>query len=117
MKDITNYEGLYAITEEGQIWSYKSNRFLKPKAKSSGYLEICLSKKGEKKTYLIDSELPVNISKDEVNKIKEFSQKIRQESDVLLVCGIGGSYLGAKACLEMLKPYFKNSEELEVIFV
>lgn len=30
MKDIKNYEGLYAITEDGRVWSYKSNRFLKP---------------------------------------------------------------------------------------
>ena len=30
MKDIKNYEGLYAITEDGQVWSYRSKKFLKP---------------------------------------------------------------------------------------
>ena len=53
MKDIKNYEGIYAITENGEVWSYKSKKFLKPKVKSSGYLEVCLCKEGNKKTYLI----------------------------------------------------------------
>lgn len=53
MKDIINYEGLYGITMDGQVWSYRSNKFLKPKVKNSGYLEITLSKNGIKKTCLI----------------------------------------------------------------
>jgi hypothetical protein len=37
MKDIKGYEGLYAITKEGQVWSYISNKYLKPSKVSSGY--------------------------------------------------------------------------------
>ena len=96
----------YNYNVDENLWKEVENAF-----------NVLESQTGKGNDYLGWLELPVNISKDEVNKIKEFSQKIRQESDVLLVCGIGGSYLGAKACLEMLKPYFKNSEELEVIFV
>ena len=45
MKDIPNYEGLYAATEEGQIWSYISNKFLTPQKKNDGYWRIALTKK------------------------------------------------------------------------
>lgn len=49
MKDIKGFEGLYAITEDGQVWSYKSNRFLKPYLEGKGYLKVSLSKNGEVK--------------------------------------------------------------------
>lgn len=53
MKDIKNYEGIYAITENGEVWSYKSKKFLKPKTKASGYLEVTLCKEGIKKSHLV----------------------------------------------------------------
>lgn len=53
---------------------------------------------------------------DLVGRIEEAARKIRETSDVLLVIGIGGSYLGAKAGLDMLTPYFKK-KGTEVIFV
>lgn len=62
-------------------------------------------------------DLPINNSKEEIKTIQLYAQKIRKESEVLLVIGIGGSYLGSKACLEMLKPYFSDEKNLEIIFV
>lgn len=53
MKDIKGYEGEYAITSCGKVWSYKSKRFLKPKISKNGYMEICLSKGNQKKSYLV----------------------------------------------------------------
>lgn len=53
MKDIKNYEGLYAITENGEVWSYRANRFLKQKTKNSGYKEISLCKEGKNRSFLI----------------------------------------------------------------
>ncbi|RQD67950.1 MAG: glucose-6-phosphate isomerase [Tindallia sp. MSAO_Bac2] len=47
--------------------------------------------------------LPDNISTKEINRIKEAADSIRQKSEVLVVIGIGGSYLGARAVLELLK--------------
>ena len=44
MKDIKGYEGLYAVTEDGQIWSYRSKKFLKPNKNTSGYLYVILYK-------------------------------------------------------------------------
>lgn len=53
-------------------------------------------------------DLPKNYDKDEFERIKKASKKIQSDSDVLLVIGIGGSYLGARACIEMIGHSFKN---------
>ena len=53
MEDIKGYEGLYAITEDGQIWSYRSNRFIKSFLRENGYLQAILVKDGIKKAYKI----------------------------------------------------------------
>ena len=58
---------------------------------------------------------PVNYDKDELKRIKDAVEKIHSDSDVLVVIGIGGSYLGAKSAIEMLKPTFKKTQT-EVIF-
>lgn len=53
MKDVQNYEGLYAVTSCGKVYSYKSKKFLKPHKIKSGYLQVHLYKNGEQKTYYI----------------------------------------------------------------
>ena len=53
MKDIVGYEGEYAITRDGNVWSYKSNKFLKPGLIRDGYHQVNLCKNGKKKHYLI----------------------------------------------------------------
>ena len=47
MKDIPNYEGFYAASEDGRIWSYSSKKFLKPSTHRDGYLKLTLSKNGK----------------------------------------------------------------------
>ena len=53
MKDIIGYEGLYAVTSCGKVWSYKSKKFLKPGKRRDGYLHVSLYKGGEGKLYYI----------------------------------------------------------------
>ena len=53
-------------------------------------------------------ELPKNYDKEEFERIKKSAQKIKKESDILLVIGIGGSYLGARAVIEALTSSFQN---------
>ena len=53
MKDIKGYEGLYGITTEGDVYSYKRKRFLKPIADEKGYLIVNLCKDGKMKKYKI----------------------------------------------------------------
>ena len=48
-------------------------------------------------------DLPVNYDKDEFRQIKESADKIKKDSEVLVVLGIGGSYLGARAVIEFIK--------------
>jgi glucose-6-phosphate isomerase len=76
------------------------------------------NKNGLGNDYLGWLDLPLDYDKDEFRRIKEAAKKIKTDSDVLLSIGIGGSYLGAKSAVEMLKPYFgTNKNGVEVIFV
>ena len=58
--------------------------------------------------------LPTNYDKKEFEKIKKSAQKIRDNSEVLLVIGIGGSYLGARAVIESLTNTFYNMQDKDV---
>ncbi|TMN21245.1 glucose-6-phosphate isomerase [Lentibacillus cibarius] len=53
-------------------------------------------------------DLPENMDKEEFTRIKTASKKIKNDSDVLLVIGIGGSYLGSRAAIDMLNHSFQN---------
>ena len=53
MKDIAGYEGLYAVTSCGKVWSYKRKKFLEPAADRKGYLYVNLHKDGKVKSYKI----------------------------------------------------------------
>jgi len=57
--------------------------------------------------------LPTDYDKKEFEKIKQAAQKIQKDSDVLLVIGIGGSYLGARAVIEALTNTFYNLQDKE----
>ena len=54
-------------------------------------------------------DLPVNYDKEEFARIKKAAEKIKNDSEVLIVIGIGGSYLGAKAAIEFLSHSFYNN--------
>ena len=54
-------------------------------------------------------DLPTDYDKDEFARIKKAAEKIRSDSDVLIVIGIGGSYLGARAAIELLQHSFYNA--------
>lgn len=58
-------------------------------------------------------DLPANYDKDEFKRILNASEKIKNDSDILLVIGIGGSYLGARAAIEMLSHSFYNMQTKE----
>ena len=53
-------------------------------------------------------ELPTNYDKEEFKRIQQAAKKIKKESDILVVIGIGGSYLGARAVIEALTSSFNN---------
>ncbi|WP_425539600.1 glucose-6-phosphate isomerase [Microaceticoccus formicicus] len=61
-------------------------------------------------------ELPTKYDKEEFDRIKRVTAKIRNDSEVLVVIGIGGSYLGARAVIEALSKRYRKEKELEVLF-
>ena len=53
MKDVVGYEGLYAVTSCGKVWSYKRQKFLEPQLNENGYWRVCLYKDRKEKKYMI----------------------------------------------------------------
>ncbi len=78
--------------------------------------DLLRAKTGAGNDYLGWLDLPLAYDKDEFARIKLAAERIKKQSKVLLAIGIGGSYLGARAALEMLKKYF-NNPGVKVIFV
>ena len=70
--------------------------------------ELLVSKTGPGNDFLGWIDLPVNYDKEEFARIKKAAAKIQSDSEVLLVIGIGGSYLGARAAIEFLRHGFYN---------
>ena len=73
-----------------------------------------LSRTGAGNDYLGWIDLPVDYDKEEFSRIQKASAKIQKDSQVLLVIGIGGSYLGARAAIEFLRHSFYNSVSGEI---
>ncbi|MDE7031320.1 MAG: glucose-6-phosphate isomerase [Lachnospiraceae bacterium] len=70
--------------------------------------EVLVSKSGAGNDFLGWIDLPVEYDREEFARIKDAAKKIQGDSEVLLVIGIGGSYLGARAAIEFLRHGFYN---------
>ena len=81
-------------------------KFLAPMVKEAH--KMLHEKTGAGNDFLGWVDLPVNYDKNEFERIKKAAEKIKSDSDVLLVIGIGGSYLGSRAAIEMLSHSFFN---------
>jgi len=79
---------------------------------SEGHKKIH-QKTGEGSDFLGWVDLPINYDKEEFARIKLAAEKIRNDSDILIVIGIGGSYLGSKAVVEALG----GDNKIEICFV
>ncbi len=66
------------------------------------------NKNGKGKDMLGWMDLPSNRDEDEILRIKECAKRIRNQSDVFVVIGIGGSYLGARAIIDLFSDNFSN---------
>ncbi|MBQ8591540.1 MAG: glucose-6-phosphate isomerase [Lachnospiraceae bacterium] len=75
--------------------------------------EVLVSKSGAGNDFLGWIDLPVDYDKEEFARIKKAAEKIQNDSEILLVIGIGGSYLGARAAIEFLRHSFYNVVDKE----
>ena len=81
--------------------------YMKPFAKVAH--ELLIGGKGQGNDFIGWVDLPVNYDKEEFARIKVAAEKIKKNSDILVVIGIGGSYLGARAAIEFVKsPLYNN---------
>lgn len=76
--------------------------------------KVLLEKTGAGNDFLGWIDLPVDYDKEEFERIKKAAKKIQEDSEVLVVIGIGGSYLGARAAIEFLRHGFYNNVSKEV---
>ncbi len=82
--------------------------------------DLLINKKGQGSDFLGWINLPTNYNKEEFENIKASAKKINDDSEVLIVIGIGGSYLGAKAVMNALNHSFYNeisSTKTKIYFV
>ncbi|MDD6098436.1 MAG: glucose-6-phosphate isomerase [Oscillospiraceae bacterium] len=82
------------------------------KAQVETAASVLESKSGLGSDFLGWLDLPTNYDKEEFARIKAAAEKIKKNSDILIVIGIGGSYLGARAAIELLKsPLYNNMKK------
>ena len=90
------------------------NEITSIKAIAETVKNILVEKSGAGNDFLGWIDLPVNYDKEEFARIQKAADKIKNDSDVLVVIGIGGSYLGARAAIEFLRHSFYNNLPKEV---
>ena len=76
--------------------------------------EVLVSRTGAGNDFLGWIDLPVDYDKEEFGRIQKAAEKIKSDSEVLAVIGIGGSYLGARAAIEFLRHGFYNMVSKEI---
>ena len=96
-----NYSKLAGFVSEDEIKNFK--------ALTETARDILVNKTGAGNDFLGWIDLPVDYDKDEFARIKKAAEKIQSDSEVLVVVGIGGSYLGARAAIEFLTNSFFNT--------
>ena len=109
MKNVTfNYSNISKFVSEKEIKEYDN--------KATLALKNLIEKTGKGNDYVGWVNYPMEISEKEFDDINEAAKEIRSISKTLVVIGIGGSYLGAKALIELLTPYYQN-KDFNVIFL
>ncbi len=86
----------------------RENDLLGLKSQVKAAHDMLEAKNGLGNDFLGWVNLPTDYDKEEFERIKKAAQKIKEDTDILIVIGIGGSYLGARAAIEFLKGPFYN---------
>ena len=109
MKNVTfDYSNILKFVSEKEIKEYDE--------KATKALRSLIEKTGKGNDFVGWVNYPMEIQEKELDDINEAVKTIRANSKTLVVIGIGGSYLGAKALIELLTPYYPN-KDFNVIFL
>ena len=108
MKVSVNYKNILNAISEAEIKDYL--------VKADAAKKVLVERTGAGNDFLGWIDYPLNYDKEEFARIQKAAKKIRSDSEVLVVIGIGGSYLGAKAVVEAMKNYFPTEKTTEIIF-
>lgn len=109
MKYLTfNYSNVLKYVSEKELKEYDS--------KATTALKDLIEKKGKGNDFVGWVDYPMEIQEQELDDINEAAKTIKENSKTLVVIGIGGSYLGAKALIELLTPYYPT-KDFNVIFL
>ncbi len=93
---------------------------LQPEDLQKGYaaLDTLISRSGAGSGFLGWLSLPEDYDKEEYARVKAAAERIRKNADALVVIGIGGSYLGARAAIELLRsPRHNETDKLSIYFL
>lgn len=82
----------------------------------SKYHEQLVNKTGKGNDFTGWVEWPNNYDKEEFDRIKSVAKNLRDKCEVFVVCGIGGSYLGSRAAIEMINGLY-NKDKVEIVFM
>ncbi len=102
----------FDYSKAGQFVSVEELQNIRKAAETAK--ETLVGKTGAGSDFLGWIDLPVNYDREEFERIQAAAKKIQSDSDVLIVIGIGGSYLGARAAIEFLRHSFYNNLPKEV---
>jgi len=105
---IFDYKNILPFISENEIKKYEH--------KAKWARKSLLTKSGAGNDYLGWIKYPQMINHEFIDEILIAKDNILENSDVLVVIGIGGSYLGAKAVIDMFSDYFPKKQETEIIF-
>ncbi|MFV0479640.1 MAG: glucose-6-phosphate isomerase [Anaerorhabdus sp.] len=102
------FDSSHAFLKEEEIFAYQD--------KVSKKHQALIEKTGAGNDFLGWVDWPINYDTEEFDRILKTAEKVKEKAEVLLVCGIGGSYLGARAAIEMIQGLYSQSKT-EVIFI
>ena len=105
---LVNYKNITNLLSNEEVLALKESTYAARK--------VLVEKTGAGNDFLGWVNWTQEYDKEEYARIKKAAVKIQKDSDVLVVIGIGGSYLGAKAVIEAMKNYFPTEKEVEIIF-
>lgn len=96
--------------------SASCNNLMDYSARVAQIHETLVNKTGLGNDYLGWVDWPVSYDKDEFDLVKKLAKEIRAEADAFVVCGIGGSYLGSRAAIEMIQGLFPE-RKIDIYFM